>query len=335
MDGFQMIKTLFLFILLLTMSVVSESTSQSTTTLSTSTSPSKRCLYINSYHKGYEWSDGIEAAAYATLKSTCSMKTFYMDTKNHDGVDFAKSKALEAKAWIDTEKPDVVIVADDSAVEYVLMAHYKDKKLPFVFCGINWEAKKYGLPYKNATGMIEVAPVEDLVAQIKEILPRAKVAVYLSGDVEADRVNHLVYQQVYKKHNMTLKSSFAKTMKEWKTKFIESQKADVVILANYVGIHDWSYDEAKSIVKAHGKKVSLTYHEFMKPLATMSLTKIPAEQGEWAGKVAIEILNGTAPEKIPVAVNRRWNMYVNEEVAGLTRTEIPEAISRKASKTTL
>lgn len=297
--------------------------------------PFKKCLYINSYHKGYEWSDGIEAAAYASLKEVCQVESFYMDTKNHDTPEFAKKKGIEAKARIEKIKPDIVIVADDAAVAYVLMAHFKDAALPFVFCGINWEAKKYGLPYKNATGMIEIAPVEDLVLQIKSIQPQAKKAVYLSGDVEADRINHSVYEAIYKKNNMSLKPAFAKTMKEWKAKFIEAQKMDVVILANYVGIVDWSYEEAKTFVKAHGKKMSLTYHEFMKPLATMSLTKIPAEQGEWAAKVATEILNGSSPQKIPVAVNRRWNMYVNEELAGLTRTEIPETISRKANKTAL
>jgi ABC-type uncharacterized transport system substrate-binding protein len=297
--------------------------------------PLKKCLYINSYQKGYEWSDGIEKAAYETLKDVCKMESFYMDTKSNDTPEYARQRGLAAKSWIESQKPDIVLVADDAAVEHVLMAHFKNKALPFVFCGINWEAKKYGLPYRNATGMIEVAPVEDLVKEIKEINPKAKTAVYLSGDVSSDRVNYLVYKEIYHKYKISIRPAFAKDMKDWEQKFIESQKADVVVLANYVGIANWSLEKAKLTIRNHGKKMSVTYHEFMRSFTTFSLTKIPEEQGEWAGKVAIEILNGTVPGTIPVAVNRRWNMYVNEEVAGLTRTQIPEAISRKANKASL
>ena len=59
-----------------------------------------------------------------------------------------------AREQIDEWQPDVVVVADDTAIEYLLQAHYKDHSLPFVFCGLNWSASQYGLPYANTTGMI-------------------------------------------------------------------------------------------------------------------------------------------------------------------------------------
>ena len=77
-----------------------------------------------------------------------------MDTKRHSSAPAKKKSALAAKAVIDSWKPDVVITADDNAVKYLIGPYYKNKKLPFVFCGLNWTAAEYGLPYTNATGML-------------------------------------------------------------------------------------------------------------------------------------------------------------------------------------
>ncbi len=61
----------------------------------------KRCLYISSYHPGYEWSDGIERGMQATLQGQCELQRFYMDTKRHTDAAWAKKKAVEALALID------------------------------------------------------------------------------------------------------------------------------------------------------------------------------------------------------------------------------------------
>lgn len=297
--------------------------------------PQRKCLFINSYHKGYEWSDGIQEAALKVLRGHCSVETFYMDTKRNETPDYGKQEGLKAKAWIESKSPDVVLVSDDAAVEYVLKDHFKGSSIPFVFCGINWEASKYGLPFKNATGMIEVAPVEELVKHIREIDPKAKTAVYLSGDVLADRANYKIFSEIYEKYGITLKPAFAKTMKSWGKMFVFAQSADVVIVANYAGIRDWSPEKAKEIIQGNTKKMTVSYHEFMKSLVAFSLTKTSQEQGQWAGQVAIELLKGTKAAQIPVAVNRRWNVYVNEDVARLSHTKIPESVSRKASKVSL
>ena len=39
------------------------------------------CLYVSSYHKGYEWSDGIEQGIATVLKGKCKLDKFYMDTE--------------------------------------------------------------------------------------------------------------------------------------------------------------------------------------------------------------------------------------------------------------
>ena len=47
----------------------------------TSTVEAARCVYISSYHQGYEWSDGVERGLLRILDGHCAITTFNMDSK--------------------------------------------------------------------------------------------------------------------------------------------------------------------------------------------------------------------------------------------------------------
>jgi hypothetical protein len=128
----------------------------------------KKVLYIDSYHVGYAWSDGVMRGVKTALEGTgVNLKMIAMDTKRNKGDEFKKEAALKAKAEIEAFKPDVVIAADDNASKFLIMPYFKDASLPFVFCGVNWDATGYGFPYSNTTGMVEVTPVPQLIEQLK------------------------------------------------------------------------------------------------------------------------------------------------------------------------
>lgn len=100
-----------------------------------------------------------------------------MDTKRNKSDDFIKEVALKAKNIIETFKPDVVIAADDNASKYLIEPYYKNASLPFVFCGVNWDASVYGYPYRNVTGMVEVAGAKKLVDLLKDFVKGGKVGL--------------------------------------------------------------------------------------------------------------------------------------------------------------
>src|SRR2546425_1243833 len=114
-----------------------------------------KCLFVSSYHQGYEWSDGVERGVRSVLEGRCELKQFNMDAKRLKDPKDLEQKALEAKALIAAWQPDIVLTADDEAAKYLIMKFYKDHIIPFVFCGINWTVEEYGFPYRNATGMVE------------------------------------------------------------------------------------------------------------------------------------------------------------------------------------
>lgn len=83
----------------------------------------KRCLFISSYHQGYEWSDAVERGLRDVLEGKCEPRQFDMDTKRKKSLDEKRAQGLEAKRLIDSWMPDVVITADDNAAKYVIQAY--------------------------------------------------------------------------------------------------------------------------------------------------------------------------------------------------------------------
>ena len=272
----------------------------------------KTCLYINSYHKGYEWSDKIESALYKGVGDACKMTTFYLDAKR--APKEAKAHGLEAKALIEKTKPSLVVVSDDNAVAEVLKPYFKDSTVPFVFCGVNWSTKAHGLPYANATGMIEISPVKQLAQELKKVNKKIKSGIYLAGDVAADQENYQIFADFYKEEGVELKPALVKTFDDWKTAFKKASKEGFILVANNAGIEGWKDEEVAKTIAQSSKTLTATNHDYMVKYVAMGLTKIAEEQGEWAAKVAVDMLHGTSAKDIPVVVNRQWNYYLNEKL---------------------
>jgi ABC-type uncharacterized transport system substrate-binding protein len=291
------------------------------------------CLFLASYHKGYEWQDGIEEGMRSTLGDRCTIEAFYLDTKRNTDEEYARSTARKAKRLIDSMQPDVVIAADDNASRYVIEPYYRESDIPFVFCGVNWSAEKYGFPYPNVTGMLEVISIDPLLKVIQTVLPEASSGIFIGGDVPSTRSNYERYRKAFLSRGITVRDGMVTSFDAWKNNLSDAQEtADFIILANKAGIVDWDQEAATAHVRQNTQRFTVGHHEFMVTLNMFSMTKIPREQGEWAAKVAIKILEGSKPSDIPIIANRRWNIYANTELLNKAGIQLPANILRKAVK---
>ena len=273
----------------------------------------KKVMFINSYHEGYEWSDGISAAINTSFEgSGVELRSFSMDTKRNPEEDFKNQSALDAKAAIDAFDPDVVIISDDNAFKYLVMPYYSDSTLPFVFCGINWNISAYdGAPYTNTAGMIEVVPIVDLVDTLKEYSNGTRIG-YLSIDRLTMHKEVTHYESRFDLSNISFVSNFS----AWKDSFVEMQKSvDILLLGNIVGMDDWNDTEAEAFVQANGEIPTGTPYDWMMSYSMLGFTSVPGEQGEAASRIAMEILDGTAPSAIPLEYNQEEKIYANTGIA--------------------
>jgi ABC-type uncharacterized transport system substrate-binding protein len=291
-----------------------------------------KCLFISSYHQGYAWSDGVERGVRSVLDGRCELKQFNMDTKRHKEVAMIKQKALEAKQLIESWQPDVVITADDNAAKYIIKPFYKDQPTPFVFCGVNWTVKEYGFPYRNVTGMIEVAPIKPLFDKAEAFLARHQRAFYIGADTLTERKNLRRFQQAAERRGISLEHRLVDTADAWLEAYREAQNYDFIIMGSNSGINDW--DKAKIIdgVKAASQRLSLTNHGWMMPYTMLGLTKVPEEHGEWAAKTALHILDGIEPSRIPIIPNRKWDIWVNPRLLETTDVKLPKKLLQKGKK---
>lgn len=291
-----------------------------------------RCLFISSYHTGYAWSDGVERGLRDTLQSQCEIRQFDMDTKRYKDERSVKQAALKAKSLIDEWKPDVVITADDNAAKHVIAEYYRNAPIPFVFCGINWGVGEYGLPYTNTTGIVEVAPIGLLISKSMNILGGAGTAIYIGADTLTERKNLEQFSDAAKDHQIALESRLVGTGTEWVEAYLEGQQYDFLIIGSNSGIKQWDEQRIREQVMTHTRKLSATNHAWMMPYTLLGFTKVPEEHGVWAGKAAIEILHGTPPRDIPIASNRKWDIWINEGLVKSSGIRLPDPLTRKAKK---
>jgi len=293
----------------------------------------KRCLYINSYHAGYAWSDKIESAVKAELSGHCEVTLFYMDTKRNRSAVFGQQKALEAKTLIESLKPDVVIASDDNASKYLIAPYYKDASLPFVFCGINWTADPYGFPYANATGMIEVSAIKTLLSKAREISGNVKTVTFIGAKgVRTDKKEFDWMSKIYAREGITVTALYVATMAEWEQAYLSGQSSDLIVLNNNAGIKAWHKTRAVKFATEHAETLTVSTYDFMTPYTMLAMTKVAEEQGEWAAKVAVRILQGKSPASIPVVANRRFNLFVNLPILNQADIQLPQSILYKAIK---
>lgn len=292
----------------------------------------KKCLFISSYHKGYEHADQVEAGLRATLDGRCEIRQFDMDTKRKSSKEAKQASALQARAVIESWKPDIVITADDNAVKYIIQPFYKDAALPFVFCGLNWTAAEYGLPYSNATGMIEVAPVGAMLERSQRIAKNFRRAFYLGADILSEEKNLKRFQTAAAQMGFTLDHALVGSTEDWIKAYARAQEYDFVIMGAHNGINNWDHDAASAAVMKMTRKLSVTNHGWMMPYTVLGMTKVSREQGEWAGKTALKILGGLKPSQIPVVPNRQRDVWINSQILSASGLQLPNDLMRKGKK---
>jgi ABC-type uncharacterized transport system substrate-binding protein len=289
----------------------------------------KKALYINAYHPGYAWSDAEQAAAQTVMeRAGVEFRAIYMDTKRKNAMEEITAAADNARQTIKEFKPDVVILQDDNPVRHVLVPWYRNAKVPFVFCGVNWECGRYELPCNNVTGMLEVSLVPQILDTVTPLAKGTRIAM-LGNDNETDRMEGRLIPQRF---GVTWCAEFyVKTFQEWKTAYKALQTvADIIFWYGSAGIKEWNDEEAKAVVEEETRVVTCSSQYYMAPFVLVGYMKQGDEQGDWAARTALRILGGTSPADIPVAQNRTARITLNMRLAKRLNVAFPQSIVTRA-----
>ncbi|SHK14166.1 PAS domain S-box-containing protein/diguanylate cyclase (GGDEF) domain-containing protein [Geosporobacter subterraneus DSM 17957] len=141
----------------------------------------KNVLLINSYHKGFTWTDDITDAITKTFKDgslKIDLSVEYMDWKNFPKIQNLNLFDQTISYKYKNKVIDLIITSDDAALNYVLANRDKlFKNVPIVFSGIYTDtAKGYMEQNKNITGVAE------------KINPKGTIAVALNVNPNLQKI---------------------------------------------------------------------------------------------------------------------------------------------------
>lgn len=275
----------------------------------------KKVVWVNAYHKGYAWSDGIEAGLHNVLDGTgVELKVIVLDTKNHPDKAFGEAAGAKAAAEIQAYKPDVVIASDDNSQKYLVVPFLKGAGIPVIFNGVNWDASPYGYsPADGVTGIVEVELPDQMIALLKAYAKGNRLG-YITIDTETERTITNVYNQRF--FNGQMKTYWVKTQDEFKAAFITAQtELDMLIMGNNAGSDKWDAAEMQQFVVDNTVIPTGSINDWMAPYSLLTLAKSSNEQGELAAQDALLILGGTPVKDIPFGVNKKGGLMTNLMIA--------------------
>jgi hypothetical protein len=177
--------------------------------------------------------------------------------------------------------------------------------------------------------MVEVALLDELMEQLRAFAKGNRIG-YIAVDNLTAKKEGAYYKKLF---SIDLTETYAAAFSEWKRQFIDIQKqVDLLIIGNNAGIKGWVDEEAAGFVEAETRVPTGVLYDFLAPYAMIGFVKLPEEQGVWAARTALKILNGTAPADIPVTRNREGKLIINTRIAQALKVELPYQLIELADR---
>jgi len=291
-----------------------------------------KILYVDSYHEAYDWSAGITRGIRTVLagKEDIALQILRMDTKRNPEEEFKTTAALKVKNFIETWQPDLVIASDDNASKYLIAPFFKGSNIPFVFCGVNWDAGDYGFPTANVTGMLEVQLIDQILNALNPYARGRRVAFLKGDDLSARKEAQFIEERF----GLQLDKRFVNNFTAWQKQYrLLQDQADIILLGNHSSIKGWNAGEAMAFILGNTRIPSGNWDAWMAPFSLVTFANSAEEQGEWAAKTALKILSGALPAEIPVATNQQGKIFLNMELARILGIKFPIELIERATFT--
>lgn len=142
---------------------------------------SKEVLFLNSYHRGYKWSDDIVNEVEKKFKTyeNIDLTVLYMDTKRVESDGYFEKLYSLYQDQLENRKFDLIIASDNSAFDFAIKYNKElFKETPILFCGIN-NFDKSNLPKEKEildriSGVVEQVDLEKNFQLILNLQPNIK-----------------------------------------------------------------------------------------------------------------------------------------------------------------
>lgn len=291
-------------------------------------------FHVSSYHPDFKWDILMERGIKKAFKDNnikYFYNVFYMDSKKHQEESFFEQKAKEAIDLIKKNNPDIIIISDDNAANFVAQK-LLNTKYKMVFCGVNADPSEYGFNNAlNITGIREKAPGDKAVKLIKLLNPKTKKIVSISETSDTGIIITNQIKEFSKDSKIKFDFYVTNSFEKWKEIIIQAQNdAGGVINVMYFSLKDkfGSPVYPPNVISWMIQKSQIPEIGIRRLDAELGVAGVAAAdeyfQGYIAASIATEILNGKDISTIPIKQKGPDLIYINPKRVKELGLEIPK-----------
>jgi signal transduction histidine kinase len=265
-------------------------------------------LVLNSYHRGYFWTDDIVSSVVNTFKEQApGAKLFieYMDTRRYDpNIVFPDLKHLYAIKYHDVHF-DVIVLSDNNALEF--LRFYRNELfpgVPIVFCGIESFNDLMVKGLEPITGVVETFGKETAIEVALKLHPSTSQIVIINNKVlDSVKYSAEVVESLKGRMKCTVIEITDFTAEQFLGKIDKFGHDTIVFLPNnFSDSAGQVYSDdlvAKSIQRCEAPMYTNNFFWVgMGPVGAS--VNSGAHHGKIAAEMAVRILRGENAENIPI-----------------------------------
>ncbi len=193
--------------------------------------------FIHSYHFDYLWVQDYRRAFFEYVDDSIVVEEFEMDTKRRFSQQDLHSSVKNAKQFVKQTKPNLVILADDAALQYV-GPYVQSFDIPIFFSGINNNPRNYIDLNNNVSGVLERPLLLRSASMLGHIIPglsRIKVLMDASTSSKAVLETSFANKMNQTITGITLDGIMLNRFDEWQQEVISAKTEgyDAIMLLVY------------------------------------------------------------------------------------------------------
>ncbi|MDR2081202.1 MAG: sensor histidine kinase [Campylobacteraceae bacterium] len=263
----------------------------------------KQILVINSYHRGFQWSDDVIKGMETVLSThmDITVNVLYMDSKRINSTEYYEKLLELYKIQLKNRKYDLIIAIDNFAYDFVSRYYYElfTNEL-ILFSGlerVSIEEIRNNALEDKIFGIYEKRAIKESVPMILKMIPNLKKLYIINDQSEnGDDSNPFILEAI-KENEKKIEIEYirASTLEEIEEKF-SSYKSDEAIF--YIRFYNDKYgnfyrnNQIAAALEKLKLPVFVTDTLFMGGGALGGKLVLIDELGKETGRVAVEILEG-------------------------------------------
>lgn len=262
----------------------------------------KNVLIINSYHKGFEWSDEVLRGIDRVLlkHQIYNQNILYMDSKRVNSKEYYEKLKQLYKIQLYDQKYDLIITIDTFAYEFLLKNYHEIfTNEPILFSGLEifdpQLVEKFGLE-DRIYGILERRQIEENILLILKLMPKISKIYIINDSSENGNDTNTFIQKSIKKHSKDVKLEYIRkaTLEKLSQKFSKFVKNEALLFVRFYNGENNQFYKNKDIentIKSFEIPTFITDTLFLKQSAFGGKLVNIAKLGEKTAKLADEILN--------------------------------------------